>query len=671
MSILFADLVGFTSLSEHRDPESVRDLLSEYFDECRTLVERYGGVVEKFIGDAVMAVWGSPVAREDDAERGVRAALALVRAVGDLGERLAEPALRLRVGVLTGHAAVEVGAEAAGVVLGDTVNTASRLQTLAEPGSVLVDDVTRRASEAAIAYEDAGVHTVKGREQPVHAWRALRVVAGAGGARRPAGPEAPFVGRRRELAAIIEAGDESARRGVARHMLVIGEAGTGKSRLLWECFKHLDGVQEVRWWHHGRCLPYGEGVAFWALAEMIRSRVGIVEEDPADVALAKLHRTVAEHVPNQRERRLVEPRLAHLLRLEERPGADRADLFSGWRLFFERLAEVNPVILAFEDLQWADSGLLEFIGYLLDWSTDSPIFVLSLARPELRERRPSWTGLALGPLDQPSIAQILEGLAPGLPPDVVAAIGRRSDGIPLYAVEMVRMLRDRGALVLDGDRYVVTGDIESLAVPETLHALAASRLDTLSSAERSLLQDASVLGRSFSAAGVAAISERSAAAVLARDALDRGDAREALGFISPMLQEAGALVAEVVEELHALGIDAALTLDDDGVLLQLSNFVSELPPSRATPLLLAGRARIHAEQAHRRGEPGAAWACEEEALGGLRQVGARPLLAQVLIERARRHHDAAALAEARDIYSELRAERWLAALDSSVESPAA
>ena len=1083
VSVLFADLVGFTSLSEHRDPESVRDLLSEYFDECRALVERYGGVVEKFIGDAVMAVWGSPVAREDDAERAVRAALALIRSVSDLGERLVEPGLRLRVGVLTGHAAVQVGAEAAGMVLGDTVNTASRLQALAEPGSVLVDDVTRRASEAAIAYEDAGVLPVKGREQPVHAWRALRVVAGAGGARRPVGPEAPFVGRRRELAAIIEAGDESARRGAARHMLVIGDAGTGKSRLLWEFFKHLDGVEEVRWWHHGRCPPYGEGVAFWALAEMVRARAGIVEEDPGDVALAKLHRTVTEHVPDQREQRLVEPRLAHLLRLEERPGADRADLFSGWRLFFERLADVSPVTLAFEDLQWADSGLLDFIGYLLDWSTDSPIFVLSLARPELRERRPSWNPLALGPLDQHSIAQILEGLAPGLPPEVVAAIGRRSDGIPLYAVEMVRMLRDRGALVLDGDRYVVTGDIESLAVPETLHALAASRLDTLSSTERSLLQDASVLGRAFSAAGVAAISERSltdaeetldalvakqvlgrdddprsprrgdyvflqallqnvtyamlarqgrkrrhlaaarflertsggesseiaevlaahyleairadpeaddvaelrrlarqrlvdagqmaaslalgheaeryfeqaaaltddtlelarlaewsgaalvqsgdapaaepllgraielyeqtglrlggsatirlarirrhagqleearrlldpfrdvsaadrivraealaelavthvfagapaeagplfdealttleqeqiwpvladaliahgvyfvrahrvregeavlraavalaeerdlpsvvlrarynlaglalwtdrlqdavaeadaalalarqrgdrswigplrqqaanalcvlgrwdeaseavgplltgeqdsfrvfaadvaaqiaagrgddetfatcltiasarrdadhvderasAAAVMARDALDRGGAREALGFVAPMLQEASGLVTEAVEELHALGIDAALSLDDDAVLLELSNFVTELPPARATPLLLAGRARIQAEQAHRRGESGAAWAYEEEALRGLRQVGARPLVARMLIERGRRHQDAAALAEARDIYLQLRAERWLTALDWSVESPAA
>ncbi len=179
----------------------MRELLSHYFDRCRTLIERYGGTVEKFIGDAVMAVWGTPVAREDDAERAVRAALALTQAVALLGEEVGMPELRVRAGVLTGHAAVELGAEGEGMVLGDTVNTASRLQSIAAPGTVLVDDVTRRASEAAIAYEDAGMHEVKGREQPVHAWTALRVVAGAGGARRSAGLEAPLVGRDRELAA--------------------------------------------------------------------------------------------------------------------------------------------------------------------------------------------------------------------------------------------------------------------------------------------------------------------------------------------------------------------------------------------------------------------------------------------------------------------------------------
>ncbi|HZU60774.1 MAG TPA: adenylate/guanylate cyclase domain-containing protein, partial [Solirubrobacteraceae bacterium] len=506
VSVLFADLVGFTTLSEHRDPEEVRELLSQYFDRSRSLIERYGGTVEKFIGDAVMAVWGTPVAREDDPERAVRAALALTADVSVLGQEVGMPELRLRAGVLTGNAAVEVGAEGEGMVLGDTVNTASRLQSMAEPGTVLVDEVTRRASEAAIDYEDAGTHQVKGREQPVRAWKALRVVAGVGGARRGSGVEAPLVGRERELQRIIEAGEESAHDGRAIHVSILGEAGSGKSRLLWEFFKYLDGIQEGRYWHQGRCLSYGEGVAYWALAEMVRARARIQEEDEPASARHKLRAAVEQFVPDERERRLVEPRLAHLLRLEERPDADRADLFSGWRLFFERMASESPVVLAFEDLQWADSGLLDFIDYLLEWSADFPIYVLTLARPELHERRPAWAPMTLEALEPAEIARMVEGLAPGLPDELIAQIGRRAEGIPLYAVETIRMLQDRGLLIQEGSRYVVTGEVSDLEVPETLHALVASRLDGLSAPERSLLQDASVLGQSFTPAAVAALS---------------------------------------------------------------------------------------------------------------------------------------------------------------------
>jgi class 3 adenylate cyclase/tetratricopeptide (TPR) repeat protein len=508
VSVLFADLVGFTSLSEHRDPEEVRDLLSEYFDRCRSLIERYGGTVEKFIGDAVMAVWGTPVAREDDPERSVRAALSLTQMVSALGDEVGMPELRVRAGVLTGNAAVEVGAEGEGMVLGDTVNTASRLQSIAAPGTVLVDDVTRHASEAAIAYEDAGTHQVKGREQPVRAWTALRVVAGAGGARRTAGLEAPFTGRDAELQAIIEAAERSAVQRRAVHVTVVGEPGAGKSRLLWEFFKYLDGIEELRWWHQGRSLSYGEGVGYWGLAEMVRARAGILEEDEPAAARQKLHETVLQFVPEERERRLVEPRLAHLLRLDERPDADRADLFSGWRLFFERLSEQAPVVLAFEDLQWADSGLLDFVDYLLDWSADFPIFVLTLARLELRERRPGWESMKLSSLPTSAIETILEGLAPGLPGELVSEIAHRAEGIPLYAVETIRMLQDRGVLVQEGARYAVRGEISELAVPETLQALVASRLDSLSVPERSLLQDASVLGQSFTSAAAAALSSR-------------------------------------------------------------------------------------------------------------------------------------------------------------------
>ncbi|MFL5896264.1 MAG: adenylate/guanylate cyclase domain-containing protein [Thermoleophilaceae bacterium] len=564
VSVLFADLVGSTTLSEHRDPEEVRELLSEYFDRCRTLIERYGGTVVKFIGDAVMAVWGTPVAREDDAERAVRAALSLTQAVSALGEEVGLPEMRVRVGVLTGNAAVDVGGEGEGMILGDSVNTASRLQSIATPGTVLVDEVTRRASEAAIAYEDAGVHHVKGREQPVQAYAALRVVAGARGARRGAGLEAPFVGRDAELQTIIEAGEDTARESRARHVSVVGEAGAGKSRVLWEYFKYIDGIKDVRFWHEGRCLAYGEGVAYWALAEIVRSRAAILEEDSPAEAREKLRRAVEAHVPDDRERRLVEPRLAHLLRLEERLDADRADLFSGWRLFFERMAATDPVILVFEDLQWADSGLLDFVDYLLEWSADSPIFVLTLGRPEIRERRPAWETITLDPLSPLEIATILDGLAPGLPEDLVGDIGRRADGIPLYAVETIRMLQDRGVLVQDGPRYVVTGDVRDLDVPETLQALVASRLDGLAPSERSLLQEASVLGQVFTAAGAAALSGRPetevaevldrlvAKQVLARDEDPRSPERGQYVFLQALLRTVayGTLSRRVRKKLH-------------------------------------------------------------------------------------------------------------------------
>jgi class 3 adenylate cyclase/tetratricopeptide (TPR) repeat protein len=530
VSVLFADLVGFTTLSEHRDPEEVRDLLSRYFDRCRSLIEQHGGVVEKFIGDAVMAVWGTPVAREDDAERAVRAALALMQAVTELGEQAGMPGLLARAGVLTGSAAVDLAAENEGMVLGDTVNTAARLQSIAAPGTVLVDDVTRRTTEAAIAYEDAGTHEVKGRDQPVRAWRALRVVAGVGGARRSPGLEAPFVGRDAELRHVISAWEQSVAQGHARLVTVVGDAGSGKSRLLWEYYKHIDGLEREVRWHQGRCLSYGEGVGYWALTEMVRSRARIAEDEDATTSRAKLREAVASYVPDERERRLVEPRLAHLLGLEDRTAPDRADLFSGWRLFFERIADTGPLIMVFEDVQWADVGLLDFVDYLLEWSAELPIFVLALGRPEIGAARPAWQAdVTLTPLPDTAIAEALESLVPGLPNDLARHILDRAAGVPLYAIEIIRMLLDRGLLAQDGPRYVLTREIGDIDVPETLHALVAARLDGLQPVERTTLQLASVLGESFTLAGVAALSARPPSEV--RPILDGLVTKQVLAFV--------------------------------------------------------------------------------------------------------------------------------------------
>ncbi len=372
VSVLFADLVGFTALSESRDAEEVRELLSRYFDTCRRLIELYGGTVEKFIGDAVMAVWGTPVATEDDAERAVRTALDLVAAVSALGDEVGAPELRARAGVMTGEAAVNLAAVGEGMVAGDLVNTASRVQSAAEPGSVFVGEGTRRASEGTVVFEPAGSFELKGKEGETELWRALRVVSGRGGSLKSAGLEAPFVGRDRELRQIKDLFHVCAEEGRAQLVSVTGIAGIGKSRLAWEFYKYFDGLAQTVYWHRGRCLAYGEGVTYWALADMVRMRCRIAEDDAQEEALAKLRAALDEHVLDAEERGFVEPRLAQLLALGEGASHERQDLFAAWRLFFERLADAYPAVLVFEDMQWADSSLLDFVEYLLEWSRDKP-----------------------------------------------------------------------------------------------------------------------------------------------------------------------------------------------------------------------------------------------------------------------------------------------------------
>jgi tetratricopeptide (TPR) repeat protein len=456
-----------------------------------------------------MAVWGTPVAQEDDAERAVRAALDLVQTVGELGAELGAPELKARAGVLTGEAAVMPGGHEEGMVAGDLVNTASRVQSVAEPGMVFVGESTKRASEAAIAYEGAGLHELKGKAEALTLFRALRVTAGRGGALKSLGLEAPFVGRDRELRLVKELFHSSEDERKAQLLSVTGVAGIGKSRLSWEFEKYIDGLAEDVRWHRGRCLSYGEGVAYWALAEMVKMRCGIVEDEEPASALEKLGATIDLHIPDEEERRWVEPRLAHLLGLEEGAPGDQENLFSAWRILFERLAEQAPTILVFEDMQWADAGLLDFLEYLLEWSRSHPLFVLVLTRPELMERRPSWgagkrsfTSLYLEPLAPQTMSELLAGLVPGLPDELREGILSRAQGVPLYAVETVRMLLDRGMIVPEGNAYQLTGPVETLEVPETLQALIAARLDSLTLEERRLVQNGAVLGKTFTKQGL-------------------------------------------------------------------------------------------------------------------------------------------------------------------------
>ncbi len=513
VSVLFADLVGFTSISEGRDSEDVRELQSRYFDTCRRLIELYGGTVEKFIGDAVMAVWGTPTATEDDAERAVRAALDLVAAVTALGDEVGIGELRARAGVLTGEATVNIGADGEGMVSGDIVNTASRVQSLAGPGQVLVGDPTRRSTEPTIAYEDAGAHELKGKEGLHKLWRAIRVVSGARGALKSEGLEAPFVGRDRELRQIKDLFHACAEERRAHLVSVTGIAGIGKSRLAWEFYKYFDGLAQIIYWHRGRCLSYGEGVTYWALADMVRMRCRISEDEGPASAADKLREVLDEHVTDPGERAFVEPRMGHLLGIEEGSAFTREDLFAAWRVFFERLADVFPTVLAFEDMQWADASLLDFIEYLLEWSRQSPILVVTAARPELVDKRPTWgagkrnfTSIYLEPLSETAMRELLEGLVPGLPTRLRDQILARAEGVPLYAMETVRMLLDQGHLVREGSTYQPAGEVESLEVPETLHALIAARLDGLTQQERQVVQDGAVLGKTFTRDALADLS---------------------------------------------------------------------------------------------------------------------------------------------------------------------
>ncbi len=677
VSVLFADLVGYTSLSEGRDFEDVRELQSRYFETARTVIERYGGTVEKFIGDAVMAVWGAPIAREDDAERAVRGALDLVAAIPDI-----DPALQARAGVLTGEAAVTVGATAQGMVTGDLVNTASRVQSAAEPGAVLVGEATRRATEAAIAYAQAGEHELKGKAEPVHLWQALRVIANRGGEGRSVGVEAPFVGRERELRLAKELFHATADDRTARLLSIVGTAGMGKSRLSWEFEKYVDGLADDAYWHRGRCLAYGEGVAYWALADMVRMRARITEDEPSETAISKLGDVITQMIDDPEERAFVEPRLQHLLGLTERVAPDREDLFSAWRLFVERMAERFPVIMVFEDIHWADAALVEFIESLLERSRTHPIFVFTLARPDVTERHPGWgsrlrsfTSITLDPLGDDSIDALLRGLVPGIDGDSLARIRERAEGIPFYAVETVRMLLDRGLLEPGDAGYRVTGDLSSLQVPETLQTLIAARLDGLELDERRLLQDASVLGKTFAARGLVAVTGSDEDSLRSRlDGLVRKELlyletdpfspeRGQYGFLQALVQrvayetlarrdrkakhlaaahylaeEAGIDPDEIAEVIAAHYLDAALAdeeADDTAEIKTSARAWLERAGDRATSLAAAEEAQRAYEAAAELVETGPERALLLERAGDMARMGGHTNRAEQLLTQAR------------------------------------
>jgi class 3 adenylate cyclase len=509
VSVLFCDLVGFTAASERQDPEDVRARIRPYHARLRQEIERYDGTVEKFVGDAVMAVFGAPVAHEDDAERAVHAGLRILEAIAELNEADPGLGLQVRVGIATGEAVVGLGArpeQGEGIVTGDVVNTASRIQGIAPVNGIAVAEQTHRATSHVFEYEPLPAVTVKGKAEPLTLWRAksARVRFGSDVLRRHA---APLIGRELEKPLLIGTFERAAQQRFVQLVTVVGESGVGKSRLIAELFTYIDAKPELIRWRQGRCLPYGAGITFWALGEIVKAEAGILESDSTDIAAAKLELVVA---PDDSERQWLLQRLSPLVGIEAASPAERQELFTAWRRFLEGLAAVRPTVLVFEDLHWADEALLAFLEYLAEWSQGVPLLVLCAARPELYERRAGWGAgqrnahtINLSPLSDQETTELVSHLVSRtvLGRELQDAIVERAGGNPLYAEEFVRLLADRGL------------PVDEIILPDSVQALIAARLDTLSPERKSLLQDAAVLGKVFWAGAVAEIGGRDAAEV--------------------------------------------------------------------------------------------------------------------------------------------------------------
>ncbi len=510
VSVLFVDLVGFTDRAEQLDPEDVHDLLAPYRTRVQAELERFSGTVEKFIGDAVMALFGAPIAHEDDPERAVRAALAVRDAIAELNDSDPSPALHVRIGITTGEALVTRDArpsEGEGMAAGDVVNTAARLEGAAPVDGILVDEATHRATEQAIEYRQREPVKAKGKTNPLIAWEVVapRARLGVDISFRGA---APLIGRDHELDSLRDAFERARRERAAHLVTLVGVPGIGKSRLVYELWAEMEADRDLYvYWRQGRSLPYGDGVSFWALGEMTKAQAGILENDEVPAAESKLHAAVASAVKDEREASWVEGHLRPLVGLGGEAGSveRRGEAFAAWRLFFESLAEQRPLVLVFEDLHWADDGLLDFVDQLVEWSTSVPLLVISTARPELLDRRPAWGGgkrsaatISLSPLSERDSGRLVEALTGAADPTLVAHAG----GNPLYAEEYARMLaqRENGG---------------ELPLPDSVQGVIAARLDTLPLNEKTLVQDAAVLGKTFWEGGLAHVSSLDSAAAAA------------------------------------------------------------------------------------------------------------------------------------------------------------
>jgi class 3 adenylate cyclase len=499
VTVLFCDVTGSTELGEQLDPESLRKVMARYFDTMRAEIERHGGTVEKFIGDAVMAVFGIPSLHEDDALRAVRAAHGMQSALADLNEELERDfAVRLsaRIGVNTGEVLVGTGSTEFGRVTGDPVNTAARLETAAAPGEVLIGASTYALVRDAVDVEPIEPLELKGKAKPVQSYRLLDVLAGT--AAPPRASTSPMVGRERELEDLHRAFQRAVQDRTCLLFTVLGAAGAGKSRLTEEFVARAgDSGQIVV----GRCLPYGEGITYWPVAQALRTVLDVHDFDEPEEVLARLARVVQGHDHSE----AIAARLAQVLGIAEGHAAAEE---TAWaiRRFLEILATDRPVIAVWEDVHWAEPALLDAIDHIADRARDAPIMMLCTARPEFLDHRPAWGGgklrasaLALPPLDAGTSAELIANLLGGahLPADAVDRVSDAGGGNPLFVEQMVSMLIDDGLVVRQNGGWRPVGDLSKVAVPPTVSALLAARLDRLSAEERQAIGAAAVVGKVF------------------------------------------------------------------------------------------------------------------------------------------------------------------------------
>jgi class 3 adenylate cyclase/tetratricopeptide (TPR) repeat protein len=525
---LFADLVGSTTLAEQEDPEVVQSVVGRAFDRLSEEIGRYEGLLEKFMGDAVLAVFGVPRSHEDDAERAVRAALEMQAVLSELNRGFAaegQPTLGMRIGIEAGEVLVDLERASGArdrMLTGDAVNTAARLQTAAEPAQIVVGPGVYASTKDIIEYHELEPLSLKGKAEPVPAWRALRIKARTRGERPRLGLEARLVGRDEELSVLKQTLRRVETEGRPALVTIVGPAGVGKSRLVAELEHYVEGLPQIVYWRRGRCLAYGN-TSYSAFADAIKAQCEIFEDDAAEVAGKKADAAVRELFGDES----VAPQIRALVGAGEPRAMSREDLFEAWRRFLERLAARYPLAVVLDDLHWADDGLLDFIEHVSDWA-QGPIIVVATARPELFDARPTWGGgkrnaasIYLEPLSDAEGEAMLDDLLSGpVEPELRRTIVERSEGNPLYVEEIVRKLIDDGVLrATDAAKWEVALPVDHVELPRSVQGLIAARLDGLPEDEKAALQDAAVIGRVFWVGAVAELTGRGLGEV--RDALGR------------------------------------------------------------------------------------------------------------------------------------------------------